>query len=140
MHETHPPGSRHRGAGYVGAVLTPRLLEKGYRVHVVDLFVFGEDVFDAVKGNPNLTTFKGDIRDQELLGRAGGVRRGHSPGCISNDPSFELNPTLGKSINFDSFEPLVHSARKPASIASFMHLPPAYTASVRCPTSMKSTP
>ena len=27
--------------------------------------------------------------------------------CISNDPSFELNPELGKSINFDSFEPLV---------------------------------
>ena len=27
--------------------------------------------------------------------------------CISNDPSFELNPTLGKSINYDAFEPLV---------------------------------
>ena len=27
--------------------------------------------------------------------------------CISNDPSFELNPELGKSINFDCFEPLV---------------------------------
>ena len=30
---------------------------------------------------------------------------------ISNDPSFELNPTLGKEINLDSFEPLVKSAR-----------------------------
>ena len=27
--------------------------------------------------------------------------------CISNDPSFELNPNLGKSINLDAFEPLV---------------------------------
>ena len=27
--------------------------------------------------------------------------------CISNDPSFELNPLLGKSINLDAFEPLV---------------------------------
>ena len=27
--------------------------------------------------------------------------------CISNDPSFELNPSLGKSINYDAFEPLV---------------------------------
>ena len=27
--------------------------------------------------------------------------------CISNDPSFELNQNLGKSINFDAFEPLV---------------------------------
>ena len=27
--------------------------------------------------------------------------------CISNDPSFELNPELGKSINLDAFRPLV---------------------------------
>ena len=27
--------------------------------------------------------------------------------CISNDPSFELNPDLGKSINYDCFEPLI---------------------------------
>ena len=27
--------------------------------------------------------------------------------CISNDPSFELNPDLGKSINFDAFEPFL---------------------------------
>ena len=30
--------------------------------------------------------------------------------CISNDPSFELNPSLGKSINLDPFEPMVKSA------------------------------
>ena len=32
--------------------------------------------------------------------------------CISNDPSFELNPSLGKEINLDSFEPLVKAAKK----------------------------
>ena len=32
--------------------------------------------------------------------------------CISNDPSFELNPTLGKSINLDAFEPLVEISKK----------------------------
>jgi len=32
--------------------------------------------------------------------------------CISNDPSFELNPSLGKSINFDAFEPLVQISRQ----------------------------
>ena len=30
--------------------------------------------------------------------------------CISNDPSFELNPNLGKSINLDAFEPIVKTA------------------------------
>ena len=32
--------------------------------------------------------------------------------CISNDPSFELNPKLGKSINFDAFEPLVKISKQ----------------------------
>ena len=32
--------------------------------------------------------------------------------CISNDPSFDLNPTLGKSINLDAFAPLVEISKK----------------------------
>ena len=32
------------GAGYVGAVLTPYLLEKGYKVTVLDLMIYGENV------------------------------------------------------------------------------------------------
>ena len=34
-----------------------------------------------------------------------------TPHVISNDPSFELNPSLGKSINYDCFEPLVNLSR-----------------------------
>ena len=32
--------------------------------------------------------------------------------CISNDPNFELNPNLGKSINYDAFEPLVSLSKQ----------------------------
>ena len=96
------------GAGYVGAVLVPHLLQRGYRVRVLDLFLFGDDVFDAVKSNSGLECIHGDIRDQELLKRVlPGVDAVIHLACISNDPSFELNPALGKSINFDAFEPLV---------------------------------
>ena len=98
------------GAGYVGAVLTPYLLNKGYKITVLDLMIYGESV---LKKNPNLKIIKGDIRDTELLGR---VLPGHEAvvhlACISNDPSFELNPTLGKSINLDAFTPLVEIAKK----------------------------
>lgn len=97
------------GAGYVGAVLVPTLLSKGYEVTVIDLMLYGEDV---LKDHPNLTKIKGDIRDQELLKR---VIPGHDAvihlACISNDPSFELNPDLGKSINLDAFEPMVKIAK-----------------------------
>jgi nucleoside-diphosphate-sugar epimerase len=96
------------GAGYVGAELVPALLGRGHRVKVVDLYMFGEHVLDAVKEHPDLEQIKGDIRDRGLLER---VLPGCSDvihlACISNDPSFELDPDLGKSINFDAFHGLV---------------------------------
>lgn len=100
------------GAGYVGAVLVPKLLAQGYRVKVLDLFIYGQQVLDAVKDNPNLQQIKGDIRDRDLLKRVlPGCDAVIHLACISNDPSFELNPDLGKTINFDAFEPLVKISR-----------------------------
>jgi nucleoside-diphosphate-sugar epimerase len=100
------------GAGYVGSVLVPKLLAAGYRVRVLDLFIFGEHVLDTVKGDPGLELVRGDIRDARLLERAlAGVDAVIHLACISNDPSFELNPALGKSINYDAFLPLVRIAR-----------------------------
>ncbi len=93
------------GAGYVGAVLVPNLLDNGYVVTVLDLMIYGENVLPS---HPNLNAVKGDIRDQTLLQK---LLPGHDAvihlACISNDPSFELNPDLGKSINLDAFRPLL---------------------------------
>lgn len=98
------------GAGYVGAVLTPYLLEKGYKVTVLDLMIYGDEVLPNHK---NLRVIKGDIRDVTLLKKE---MIDHDVvihlACISNDPSFELNPDLGKSINLDAFSPLVEIAKK----------------------------
>ena len=97
------------GAGYVGSVLVPHLLSKGYDVTVLDLMIYGEDVLPY---HPRLNAVKGDIRDQDLVKKimAGKDTVIHLA-CISNDPSFELNPTLGKSINLDAFRPLVEISK-----------------------------
>ncbi len=98
------------GAGYVGAVLVPKLLARGHQVRVLDLFLFGTDVLPE---HPSLVSIKGDIRDQDLLRQAlPGSDSVIHLACISNDPSFELDPTLSRSINFDAFEPLVAIARQ----------------------------
>jgi nucleoside-diphosphate-sugar epimerase len=97
------------GAGYVGAVLVPKLLAQGYDVRVLDLFLFGEDVLPP---DPRLSCIKGDIRDPAVLREAlPGTDAVIHLACISNDPSFELNPALSRSINFDAFEPLVEIAK-----------------------------
>ncbi|GIX46869.1 MAG: UDP-glucose 4-epimerase [Candidatus Tectimicrobiota bacterium] len=100
------------GAGYVGAVLVPHLLAHGYAVRVLDWYLFGEHVFAPLKDHPGLEQIKGDIRNQALLKDA---LRGcdaviHLAG-ISNDPSFELNPALGRSVNYDAFAPLVQQSK-----------------------------
>ncbi|MDE2010420.1 MAG: NAD-dependent epimerase/dehydratase, partial [Candidatus Omnitrophica bacterium] len=96
------------GAGYVGAVLVPMLLGKGYRVKVLDLYTYGEDIFDDIKDKSGLEEIKGDLCDQDLLRKSlKGCDAVIHLACISNDPSFELNPALSRKVNYDAFEPLV---------------------------------
>lgn len=101
------------GAGYVGSVLVPKLLAEGHRVRVLDTYWFGDYVLSSVKGHPNLTEIKADMRDRFALNYAlTGCTAVIHLACISNDPSFEMDPTLGKSINYDAFFPLVELSKK----------------------------
>jgi len=93
--------------------LVPKLLGKGYRVKVLDLYIYGEHVLDAVKDHPNLEQIKGDIRHRALLERViPGCEAVIHLACVSNDPSFELDPQLGKSINYDAFVSLVEVTKR----------------------------
>jgi len=105
------------GAGYVGSVLTPHLLNKGHEVTVVDLMLYGE----TLEKHKNLKIVKGDIRNVELLKeKIKGNEIVIHLACISNDPSFELNPTLGKEINLDAFTPLVEISKN-SGIKKFIY-------------------
>mgnify|MGYP003694661987 CR=1 FL=1 len=79
---------------------------------MLDLYLYGDDVLQSVASHPSLEQIKGDIRDRRLLERAmPGCDAVIHLACISNDPSFELNPELGKSINYDAFFDLVTVAK-----------------------------
>jgi len=109
------------GAGYVGSRLVPKLLDAGYEVSVLDLFIFGEDVFAHLRGNSTLTEVKGDLRNPTDVTRAlFGCDAVIHLACISNDPSFDLDPALGRSINYDCFRPLVR-ASKAAGVRRFIY-------------------
>ena len=100
------------GAGYVGSALVPVLLASGHEVVVFDLYLYGEDVFQKYRGRAGLYEVKGDIRNVPLLEKAmKGCDVVIHLACISNDPSFELDPMLGKSINYDCFPFIVRSAK-----------------------------
>jgi nucleoside-diphosphate-sugar epimerase len=107
------------GAGYVGSLLVPQLLDIGHKVTVYDIMFFGGHFL--AKDNPNLTLVEGDIRDTSRLRAAlAGVDTVISLACISNDASFELDEKLSTSINLDAFEPMVVAAKE-AGVRRFIY-------------------
>src|SRR5215471_15980287 len=107
------------GAGYKGCVLVPMLLNQGYEVVVYDLMLFGSA---GLPKHERLEVIEGDIRDTKAYAAAvKGCHHVIHMACISNDPSFELDPGLSKSINFDCFEPMV-KASKDAGVRRFIYV------------------
>jgi nucleoside-diphosphate-sugar epimerase len=107
------------GAGYVGSLLVPQLIEAGHKVTVYDILYFGQDFLP--KNCADLRVIQGDIRDTAKLAKAlQGVDAVIALACISNDASFELDEKLSTTINLDAFEPMVVSAKK-AGVKRFIY-------------------
>jgi nucleoside-diphosphate-sugar epimerase len=107
------------GAGYKGCVLVPKLLAAGYEVTVYDSMLFGSA---GLPENPKLQIIKGDIRNTDAYAAAvKGCDFVIHMACISNDPSFELDPQLSKSINYECFEPMVVASKK-AGVRRFVYV------------------
>lgn len=107
------------GAGYIGSLLCPTLLEKGYQVTAYDTCFFGKDFLPI--DNPRFRLVEGDIRDVAQLCKATeGADIFLNLACISNDASFELDEGLSTSINLDAFEPMVLAA-KDAGVKRFVY-------------------
>lgn len=105
------------GAGYVGHVLTPRLLAAGYNVTVYDTLYFG----CRLPNDPHLRVIQGDIRDTSKLSEAlEGQDAVLHLACISNDASFELDENLSTTVNYDCFEAIVVAA-KSAGVKRFVY-------------------
>lgn len=106
------------GAGYVGNILVPQLLKAGYDLIVYDAMFFGSATLPV---HPKLKVVEGDVRDTAKLSALfPGIDCVMHLACIANDPSFDLNPELGKSINYDCFEPMVVAAKK-AGVKRFIY-------------------
>lgn len=106
------------GAGYVGSLLCPQLIEKGHAVLCYDICYFGSSFLPLA--HPRFKLIRGDLRDMRKVAEAmQGIDVVIHLACISNDASFELDERLSTSINLDPFEPLV-AAAKSAGVKRFV--------------------
>ena len=115
------------GGGFVGTVLTDRLLNLGHSVRVLDTFWFG----DFLPPHERLTKITGDLRDPRAVGAAlDGADTVIQLACLSNDPTSDLDPDLTRSINFDGCRDIIHAARR-KGVSRFIYASSASVYGVR---------
>jgi len=89
------------GAGYLGSVITGKMLERGYSVTVLDKLIFNQTSLLQYTSNPNFKFIHGDVRNEKLLERL----------CLDSDviiplaaivgfPACASEPELAREINF----------------------------------------
>ena len=105
------------GAGYVGAMLAPYLVSKGYEIIVYDLMIYGEDVIDK---SPKIKLVRGDIRDQNkmkpLLEKCDAVihlaAESHVDKSINDALIFAKTNVIGTIVLLNAFKKLWHKSWK----------------------------
>lgn len=101
------------GAGFVGSRLVPELIKLGHQTRVFDWLLFDPQVFDHLVNEPNLEIIKGDLRDVYAVEAAlQGVEDVIHLGCLSNDPSCDIDEELTRSINYDAGVQLIRLAKR----------------------------
>jgi nucleoside-diphosphate-sugar epimerase len=85
------------GAGYIGSVLLPRLLDRGYRVRLLDRFYFGNQSLDAIKDRLE-SVVVADVRDIPATA-LDGVDGVINLSGLSNDPTAEFDPEANWQMN-----------------------------------------
>jgi nucleoside-diphosphate-sugar epimerase len=88
------------GAGYLGSVVVARFLQRGFRVRVLDSFLFGENSLDDIKEHAGCELVRGDVRD---IGAVVKAMRGCDAvvhlAAIVGDPACDDNKQLAMEVN-----------------------------------------
>ena len=88
------------GAGYIGSALLPKLLARGFKVRLLDLFLFGTEPISKVVGHRNLEIIRADFRHVDKIVQAmKGVDDVIHLGAIVGDPACALDEELTVEVN-----------------------------------------
>jgi nucleoside-diphosphate-sugar epimerase len=91
------------GAGYIGSLLVPRLLERGYRVRVLDRLLYGDAGLRGILHHPNVELMVADFRDTDVVMEATeSVDAVIHLGAIVGDSACALNDELATTTNVDA--------------------------------------
>jgi nucleoside-diphosphate-sugar epimerase/CBS domain-containing protein len=121
LSNSHSSGPARRvlvvgGAGYLGSVLTQRLLRSGFRVRVLDSFLYGRRSLDALAGDENLEVVEGDLRNiHTCVNSLADIDAVTLLAAIVGDPASKIRPT-------ETIETNVLAAQALASACKLHHI------------------
>ena len=100
------------GAGYIGSLLVERLLEKGYRVRVLDSLLYGDDALNPVRYHPDFELIVGDCRNiQDVVRAVRGVESVVHLAAIVGDPACNQDHGSALEINYAATRMLIEIAK-----------------------------
>ena len=93
------------GAGYIGSVLTPILLDKDYRITVIDNLLYNQTSLIHLCASPNFKFIKADVTDYEFMKKELLKYDIIIPlAAIVGAPACKNNPKLAKAVNLDAID------------------------------------
>ena len=98
------------GSGYIGSILVPELLARGFEVVVLDNLVYDQTSLLDCCANKNFNFIKGDICDHSLVNSLLSEFDVIIPlAAIVGVPACNINPTLSKLVNYDAHMNIINN-------------------------------
>jgi nucleoside-diphosphate-sugar epimerase len=105
------------GAGYIGSIMIPRLLNAGHDVTVIDNFMYNQTSLLDCCGKKNLEIVRGDSRNEKLIKKyLQNVDIILPLACIVGAPACDKNPFEARSINLDAIKLILKNRTKKQKI------------------------
>lgn len=96
------------GAGYIGSILVPHLLQNGHEVTVIDNFMYQQTSLLDCCHDPKLKIVRGDARDGSLVGKHLKEADAIFPlACLTGAPICDRDPVGARTVNFDAVKLLL---------------------------------
>jgi nucleoside-diphosphate-sugar epimerase len=104
------------GAGYIGSSLLPKLLQQGWHVRLMDVFLYGRDAIEPWLAHPNIDIIEADFRQIDSLVKAmQGVSQVIHLGGIVGDPACRVDEELTIDVNLAATRAIAEVAKSSAA-------------------------
>lgn len=100
------------GAGYIGSIVARKLLDRGYRVRVLDSLVYGASPIEELMRHPRFKFMQGDCRNiQDVVRAMAGVRSIVHLAAIVGDPACDRDHKTAREINYAATRMMIEIAK-----------------------------